>query len=337
MSQKSGPTRWGIFSAGEISNDWAVAASTLPPNEHVVVAVAARSLDSAKKFAELHNIPKAYDSYEKLAKDPEIDVIYIGTIHPEHLRLGKIALDNGKHVLCEKPLCMNTRETKELVEYARKKNLFLMEAIWSRFFPAYIKLKEEIDKGTIGEVFQVVVGMGLQFPEDNWRRSKDVGGGTALDMGTYCCNFASLVFGGAKPTKIIAGGHMNASGADDSSSSTFLYPGGKTATLMTHSQVDFPNEALAIGTKGTLKLAYPFWSAHKLETPNGAFEYELPKCDKRINFWNSTGLSYQCKEVRNCIQKGLIESPKLTHDEMILLAEMRESIRKQIGVSYPQD
>lgn len=98
------------------------------------------------------------------------DVIYIGTIHPEHLKLGKLALDNGKHVLCEKPLCMNVKETIELIQHAKSKRLFFMEAIWSRFFPAYLKLKEEIDNGSIGEVLQVIVGMGLQFPEDNWRR-----------------------------------------------------------------------------------------------------------------------------------------------------------------------
>lgn len=84
--------------------------------------------------------------------------------------MGKLALDHGKHVLCEKPLCMNVKETVELLNYARSKKLFFMEAIWSRFFPAYLKLKEEIDNGTIGEVLQVIVGMGLQFPEDNWRR-----------------------------------------------------------------------------------------------------------------------------------------------------------------------
>ena len=98
------------------------------------------------------------------------DVVYIGTLHTVHLQLVKQAMEHGKHVLCEKPLAMNVKETKEIVEFARQKKLFLMEAIWTRFFPAYVKLREELEKGTIGEVYQVVATMGIAFPEDNWRR-----------------------------------------------------------------------------------------------------------------------------------------------------------------------
>ena len=96
--------------------------------------------------------------------------MYIGTLHTVHLALVKQAMEHGKHVLCEKPLAMNVKETKEIVEFARQKKLFLMEAIWTRFFPAYVKLREELEKGTIGEVYQVVATMGIAFPEDNWRR-----------------------------------------------------------------------------------------------------------------------------------------------------------------------
>jgi dihydrodiol dehydrogenase / D-xylose 1-dehydrogenase (NADP) len=331
------PTRWGVISAGQISNDWVAAVSTLPKEEHVVIAVAARNVESATAFAKEHDIPKVHKSYEDLYKDPEVEVVYIGTLHTEHLRLVKQALDHGKHVLCEKPLAMNVKETKEIVDYARQKKLFFMEAIWSRFFPAYQRLKEELAKGTIGEVYSVVATMGIQFPEDNWRRDKKNGGGTTLDMGTYTTQFASLVFKGLKPVKIIAGGHLNSSGADDSASTTIIYPNGKTATLLTHGGVNLPNDALAVGTKGTLKLRDPFWCATTLETPEGVLEFELPKTDKRMNFWNCTGLSYQVKEVRRCLLEGLTESPEITLDETLFLAELRESIRKQIGVEYPQD
>lgn len=200
---------------------------------------------------------------------------------------------------------MNVRETRELVDYARKRNLFLMEAIWSRFFPAYQRLSEEIEKGTIGDVVQVRVEMGLQFPADNWRRSKDVGGGTVLDMGTYTAQFATLCFKGLRPEKILAGGHLNSTGADDSSSATLIFPGGKTATLITHSATNLPSEALVAGTKGSMKLLFPFWAANKLEMPDGkVLDFPVPKAEMEINFWNSTGLSYQCKEVRRCIAEG---------------------------------
>jgi len=332
------PLRWGILSAGAISHDWAVSfAAYLSPEEHVISAVAARNKDSATKFAKEHKIPIVHDSYEELVKDPNIDVIYIGSIHPMHLEHGKLCLDHGKHVLCEKPLCVNTRETKELLEYAQKKKLFLMEAIWTRFFPAYLKLKEELDKGTIGEVLQVKADFGVLFPEGNWRMSKEHAGGSVLDIGTYTSQLASLVFGGERPLKILASGHLNEEGVDESSSTTLIYSRGRTATLITHIRIVLPNDAYVVGTKGTIKLANPFWSPTKIETPSGEFEYPLPKTDKKINFWNTQGLAYQCDEVRRCIQNGLLESPVVSHEESVILAEIRESTRRQIGVKYPQD
>jgi len=336
------PTRWGVISAGKISNDWTVGLSTLSRDEHVVGAVAARSLDSAQKFAKLHGIPRAYGSYEELVKDAEIDVVYIGAIHPQHLRLAKLALDNGKPVLCEKPLCMNVKETQELVEYAQSKKLFLMEAVWSRFFPAYQRLKEEIQKGTVGDIVQVIVSFGQPIEEIDRLKLKELGGGTTLDLGVYCCQFASLVYGGEKPEKIIAAGYLNDQGVDISTSSTLLYSRGRTATLMTHAKVVLPCEAYAVGTKGTLKMAYPFWCGTKLEItmnnqPTEVLEFPLPQTDKEMNFWNSQGLSYQCKEVRRCLLEGLTESPSMSHAETLTLAHLMESIRKQVGVVYPQD
>jgi dihydrodiol dehydrogenase / D-xylose 1-dehydrogenase (NADP) len=119
--------KWGIIGCGKISHDFASSLSSLPPGEHVVVACAARKLGSSKAFSTEHGIPKAYGSYEELLKDPEVQVVYIGAINPQHKDLSKLAIDHGKGVLCEKPLCINVKETKELVNYAREKNVFLME------------------------------------------------------------------------------------------------------------------------------------------------------------------------------------------------------------------
>jgi len=331
------PTRWGILSAGKISHDFVSAMLSLDPKEHQVVAVAARNLKSAQDFAKEHNIENAYGSYEALVKDPNVEVVYIGAINPTHLSLGKLALDHGKHVLCEKPLCINVRETKELLEYARQKKLFFMEAIWSRSFPAYKQLKEEIKKGAIGEVLQVIVTFGVQIAEIDRLKLKELGGGTILDIGVYCIQFASHVFNGEKPLKVIGSGHMNSEGVDECTSATLIYSGGRTATFVTHAKVELPNEALAIGTKGTLKLHSPFWCSTKLETPAGVQEFKLPEVPKKFNFGNSVGLAYQCNEVRRCIQSGLTESPVVSHNETLIIAEIMESVRKQIGVVYPQD
>jgi dihydrodiol dehydrogenase / D-xylose 1-dehydrogenase (NADP) len=330
------PTRWGILSAGKISHDFCVGVSTLNPQEHQLVAVGARNLESAKSFAKTHNIQNAYGSYEELVKDPNVEVVYIGTINPHHLASAKLALDNGKHVLCEKPLCINVKETKELQAYAKAKNLFLMEAIWSRFFPAYKRLKEELDKGTIGDVFQVIVSFGFEIAEVDRVKLKELGGGTVLDLGVYCTQFAALVFG-ERPERIIAGGCLNEEGVDSSTSSTLIFSGGRTATLVTSAKVQLPNEAFAVGTKGIIKLPSPMWCPTTLVLPNETLEFPLPATDKKMNFGNSQGLSYQCHEVRKCLLNGLTESSVVSHDETLRIAEIMEAIRKQVGVVYPQD
>ncbi|CAL8144825.1 unnamed protein product [Orchesella dallaii] len=335
----SRPLRWGIVSAGLISNDFVVALGTLNPQEHTVAAVAARKLEDAEKFAKEHGIPKAYDSYQKLFDDPEVDVIYIGAIHPTHLPLGKAALDAGKPVLCEKPLCVNVRETKELLEYAKAKNLFFMEALWVRFFPAYQKLRELLSNKAIGDVTNVFVSFGVPLGDVDRCKLLNLGGGTTLDIGVYCTQLSILVYGQEYPEKILSTGVLNESGADMSGSTTLKFPSGGLATFITSYKCTMPNEAFIIGTKGTIKMHYPFWSTTKLELiPSGeVFEYPLPVGAKPINFWNTTGLAYQCDEVRKCLIQGKTESDVMPHSETLRLSQILEEVRKQIGVKYPQD
>ena len=120
-------TRWGILGASDIAHDFMIALKTLPENEQKVVAVAARSLERASEFADRHNIDKAYGAYDELASDPNVDVVYVSTIHPQHAPLCKLALNHGKHVLCEKPMTMNLKDTKEVFQLAKSKGLFIME------------------------------------------------------------------------------------------------------------------------------------------------------------------------------------------------------------------
>jgi len=331
-------TRWGILGAGKISHDFVTAMATmLDPKEHIIVAVAARSLPSAQEFAKTHGIPKAYGSYEELVKDANVEVVYIGTTNNTHLPVAKLALNHGKHVLLEKPCAINVKETKEIVDLAEQKKLFFMEAIWARFFPSYKKLKEEIAAGVIGDVQQVLVTFGVKIAEVDRLKLKELGGGTILDIGIYCTQFAQHVFNGEKPIKVIGAGHMNSEGVDESTSVTLLYSGGRTATFVTNSKVELPNEAFAVGTKGTLKLEAPFWCSLGLVGPKGTEKFPLPPAVKKLNFGNSEGLAYQCHEVRRCIKSGLTESPVVSHKETLQIAEILESVRKQIGVVYLQD
>lgn len=154
--------KWGIASAGRISHDFVNAVATLNDFEHQVVAVAARDLDRAKEFAERFEIPKAYGSYEELAKDSNVEVVYIGTLNPQHFDVAQLMLENGKHVLVEKPLCMNEKQARKLISYAERKKLFLMEAIWSRSFPSYQYIQKQIKNGMLGEISSVDVEFGFE-------------------------------------------------------------------------------------------------------------------------------------------------------------------------------
>ncbi|XP_022919777.1 trans-1,2-dihydrobenzene-1,2-diol dehydrogenase-like [Onthophagus taurus] len=328
--------RWGIASAGRISHDFVAALKTLPADEHEVVAVAARNHENSLEFAKTHGIQKAYEGYLDLATDVSVDVVYIGTINTQHLYLTKLMLEHGKHVLCEKPLTINSTQTKELIEYAKSKNLFLMEAIWSRCFPVYKELTHQLKMGTIGDVLYVNVTFGVPIDKVPRVSLKKMGGGGILDIGIYTLQFVQYIYRGVKPLKVCATGHLNSQEVDEMANGLLLYPDGKSAVVSCCTKTLYPNEAVVVGTKGQIVIP-TFWCPSKLITPEKTFEYEIPKPGVQLNFQNSGGLAYEADEVRRCIKAGLIESPMLPHSESIELSEMMDSFRNDLGVIYPED
>lgn len=327
-------TRWGIVSAGLISNDFVNALKALPQGEHRLVAVAARSLDSAKSFASRNGVEKAYGSYAELAQDPDVEVVYIGTIQTQHLAAASLMIQSGKHVLCEKPLCLNVKETKQLIQLAEEKKVFLMEAVWSRFFPVYQEMTRRIKSGEIGDVVQVICSFGKSVENVERLLKKETGGGVTLEIGIYPVQFTTLVMGGKKPQKVLAGGHLNANGVEESTSVSLVYSGRRLASLSATIRACLPSEAFVIGTKGTIKVNYPMWCPESLESPSGKFESPLPKTGHTFNFDNSQGLMYEAIEVRRCLKEGLLESPGMSHKESLTIAEVMEQIRRQVGVEF---
>lgn len=329
-------TRWGIASAGKISHDFAVGLATLPAEEHVLVGVAARDLSRAQDFAKLHNGQKAYGNYQDLANDRDIEVVYIGSLNPQHLEIAKLMLSNGKHVLCEKPLTLNLKQTTELINFAKEKGLFLMEAIWSRCFPTYQWIREEIESGNLGDIKQVVVPFGFQLTGIERVSKKDLGGGTILDLGVYNIQLASLAFNGEKPIAIQASGQVNEDGVDTSVSATLSYKNGRTATIVTQSHVALSNEAIIAGTKGILRVPQ-FWCPTEIIGPSGRRSFTLPEPLVKPFFIHSTGLRFEAAEVRRCIKAGLQESPLVSHRDSLLFAEIEDELRRQVGVVYAED
>ncbi|XP_059213831.1 trans-1,2-dihydrobenzene-1,2-diol dehydrogenase-like [Centropristis striata] len=330
-------TRWGLCGAGKISNDFSVAMKTLPPGDHQIAVIAARSLERAKEFAKKHGIPKAYGSYEELANDPDIDIVYLGVLHTEHWRVALLFLNTGKNVLCEKPFAMNSGQVKDLIAAAKKNNVFLMEAIWSRCFPVHAEVRRLLAEEAVGEVKLVKAYFGS--PQLHIPRSveKGLGGGALLDIGVYCLQFVLMVFNGERPESIQATGVLLDSGVDESVAVVMKFSRNRMAFCAFSIAVRLPNDAVISGTKGSIKVVGPMHCPTRLVVNNKEMEYPLPEPCLPLNFTNSTGLRYEAEEVRQCLLKGLKESPRMPLADSVLLTGIMDEIRKQVGVSFSQD
>ncbi|KAG7467994.1 hypothetical protein MATL_G00138060 [Megalops atlanticus] len=330
-------TKWGICTVGKISNDFTVALKTLPSEEHQVVAVAARDLQRAQDFAKKHGIPRAYGSYEELANDPDVDVVYVGTIHPRHLPVSVMFMNAKKNVLCEKPFAMNAREVQKLIVSARENNVFLMEAVWSRFFPVSREISRLLAQEEVGEAKVVRVEFGIPLLHVTRAVKKELGGGALLDIGVYCLQFALMVFDGEKPQSIQASGVCLGTGVDEAMTITLTFSRNRMAVCICSICVQLPNEAVIVCTKGSIKLPSPMWCPTHLVVNGKEREYPLPEPSLPLNFTNSTGLRYEAEEVRQCLLKGLKESSRMSLADSLLLTEVMDEARRQVGVVYSQD
>ncbi|XP_051794705.1 trans-1,2-dihydrobenzene-1,2-diol dehydrogenase-like [Acanthochromis polyacanthus] len=330
-------TRWAICGAGRISHDFTVALKTLPPGEHQVVAVAARKLEGAQEFAKKHSISRAYGSYEELARDPDIDVVYVGVIHPYHHGACLLFTNAKKNVLCEKPLAMNRREVQEILASAKKNDVFLMEAVWTRFFPASVEIRRLLAQGELGDVKMVRTEFGLPLMHIPRLSQKELGGGTTLDLGIYCLQFISMVYNGEKPESIQATAVCRETGVDETVVVALKYSDNRLAVLTSSLAMTLPNSAIIVGTKGSIQIPDHVWCPTVLDVNGKVTEYPLPEPYLPINCIKSTGMRYEAEEVRQCLLKGLKESSVMSHSDSMLLAELEDEIRRQVGVVYSQD
>ncbi|XP_026233422.1 trans-1,2-dihydrobenzene-1,2-diol dehydrogenase [Anabas testudineus] len=330
-------TRWGICSAGKISHDFTVALKTLPAEDHQVVAVAARKLEDAQEFAKKHNISRAYGSYEELARDPDIDVVYIGVIHPHHLSTCLLFTNAKKNVLCEKPLAINAKEVQQILASAKMNDVFLMEAVWTRFFPVSVEIRRLLAQEELGEVQMVRAEFGVPLMHIPRSVQKELGGGALLDLGIYCLQFISMVYNGEKPECIQAMGVCLETGVDQTVVATLKFSKNRMAVFTCSSNIQLPNDGIIIGTKGTIKVPNSMWCPTSLVVNGKETQYPVPDPHLPLNFLNSTGMSYEAEEVRQCLLKGLKQSPVMCHADSLLLAEMEDEIRRQVGVVYSQD
>ncbi|XP_061524694.1 trans-1,2-dihydrobenzene-1,2-diol dehydrogenase-like [Phycodurus eques] len=330
-------TRWGICGGGKISHDFTVAMKSLPPEHHQVVAVAARNLERAQEFGKKHSIPAIYASYEELARDPNIDVVYVGVIHPYHLKTCLLFMDAKKNVLCEKPLAMNAKEVKEILASAKRNDVFLMEAVWSRFFPASVEIRRLLAQGEVGEVKMVRADFGQPLMHLPRSMNKELGAGTTLDLGIYPLQFAIMVYGGEKPESIKATGVCTETGVDETVAVTLKFSKGRMAVITSSSGLELDNDAVIMGTEGKIRIPAHMWCPTSVLVNGKESQYPVPEPYLPLNFLNSTGLRYEAEAVRQCLLKGLKESSVMSHADSLLLAEVEDEVRMQVGVVYSQD
>jgi len=320
--------KWGIMGPGGISSRFASELAHAPGAE--LAAVAGRSKEKADAFAAKHGIPRSYGSCEELANDPDVEIVYIGTLHPVHKENALTLLRGGKAILCEKPFTMSRKEAQEIVEEARKRNLFAMEAMWTRFLPAIRKVKEWLRSGAIGEVklLKAEFGFDAGWNPEGRLLNKEKGGGTLLDAGIYPVSFASFVYG-EKPSRVASAAVIGETGVDEQYSLLFEYAGGQVASLHGSVRLAMNNDAWLYGTKGKIHVPNFLAATEATLFVNG--EEPVVFQDERT----FVGHAFQAIEAMDCLREGRKESAEMPLDETVELMGTLDEIRAQWHLTYP--
>ena len=320
--------KWGIIGLGNIAHQFAK--DLMLVDEAELVAVASRNLDKAQEFAQNYDCSKAYDSYDAIINDAEVDILYIATPHNSHAALTIKALQNKKHVLCEKPIALNYTDAFQMIEASKKNNQFFMEAFWTRFNPSFREAFSKIKKGEIGEVKYINADFAFTAEELGGEGSRktdiSLGGGALLDIGVYPLFLCYLVLG--IPVEILAKANFHQTGADLQTSMILQYD---NAQAILHSSfVSTSNiKATINGTKGRINLN-ALWhqtQSYTLTVDEQDEEILLPTKGK--------GFTYEIEECHHCIKENKIESELWSHQNSLELIKIVDEVRSKIGLEYP--
>jgi dihydrodiol dehydrogenase / D-xylose 1-dehydrogenase (NADP) len=322
--------RWGILGPGSIAKKFATGLTAVLDAR--LVAVGSRSQERADEFGDVFNVPNRHGSYEALVNAPDVDAIYVSSPHALHKEHTLLCLEAGKAVLCEKPIAINAAQATEMVQVARERGVFLMEAMWSRFFPAMVKLREVLAEGTIGEVRLVTGDFGFRAGVNPEGRlfNPALGGGALLDVGIYPISFASMVMG-QQPDTMTCMANIGETGVDEETALVFGYDSGAMAMLHTAVRLTTPQEARVVGTDGFIRLPQHFWRPAEFTvcTFNNDQTVKAP--------YEGNGYNYEAMEVMECLRSGRTESDVMPLDESIATMETMDRVREQIGLKYPME
>ena len=336
---------WGFIGAGNITNRFIKGLNEVP--DAYLAAIASRNYDNAKAFAEHYNAKdfaehytvkdpaehysaKAYEDYEQVILDKNVDILYVATPHTLHMENTLLALELGKPVLCEKPMSPNAAQVRQMVSKSRDKKIYLMEAMWTRFFPAIHKVQSWLSEGEIGKVHHVTADFGYSADVNPSSRlfNPELAGGSLLDVGVYTVSFASMIFG-KKPNRISSVADMTSTGVDSRMGCSLGYEGGGIASLFSAVSTNTLQEAHIIGEHGRIVIP-KFWS------PRQAFLYKDEQLVEEFSQEHvGEGFQFEIAAVQEDFKAGRIENKLMPLDESIAIAETMDTMRAQWGLVYP--
>lgn len=314
--------RWGLLATGSICRQFARDLPNVPGAEFA--AVASRDGRRAAEFAEQYGAAKSYGSYQELFADPDVDIVYVGTPHTEHLANASDAMRAGKHVLCEKPLTVTPDESRALADIQKATERYLMEAMWTWFLPAVRKAQDWIASGRIGELKHIKADFGYpqRFDPAGRMYNPDLAGGCLLDMGVYPIALAWLMHK-SMPKDVHVTGRRAPSGVDDDFSAVFEYAD-HTATLGSSFRCKLQNWAYLIGTEGYIAIP-DFWRASEAKL------FQLDTCVEHfIDDREHQGFAFEAIAAQQDIAEGKLQSDVVSLADSIAIQELMDAVRRSI-------
>jgi len=322
--------RWGILATGGIAHAFTKDLRTAGLD---IAAVGSRRADAAQAFADEYEIPHAHGSYEALVEDPDVDIVYIATPHPAHADNAILALEHGKHVLVEKPFTLTAPEAARVRDVAAERGLLAMEAMWTRYLPHMIRIREIVDSGVIGDVRALFADHTQSITTDPAHRLNaiELGGGALLDLGIYPVSFAWDILGA--PTSITASAQLIETGVDSEVATTFTHASGAISTTISAARSAGPNTAHILGTKARIDIDRTWYNptSFRVIAPDGTI------LEDYVSHNDGRGMQFQALAAERFIAEGRTDSDLLGIDETVAIMQTLDDIRALIGVRYPQE
>ena len=325
--------KWGIIAPGNIAEKFADAINVVDNAE--LYAVASRSPERSRQFAQKFGAQKAHEDYQQLVQDDLVDAIYVASPHSFHAEQAILALSHRKPVLCEKPMTVNAAQAEAVFDVAYQHQVFCMEALWTRFLPTYNTIFDWLDDNRIGELKMIKADFGFSFPFDPSHRlfNPELAGGALLDLGIYPISFAQIIMRDTKPVSIKASGVVGETEVDESLAIHLKYPDGVIASLTTSSRANTNYCAEILGTKGMIRVPY-FWSTQSAQLIKTVrTESDIIETADHPHICN--GYEWEIMETHRCLRQGLLESPSMPWQSTLQVMRIMDEIRQQVGVVYP--